>query len=244
MVTGSKKPEASATKTKAAAKPKATVKAKTVASETAAKPKKTTAKSAAAKSAAAKTPTAKATAAKAATKPKKTTATSPTAKSAAAKAKTASKAKVIVNVPAARKVGEMVYNDELLEAMAEMVLRGSETDLIEALPEIKKQLFGYDIYLVSFLSDGEIAGIAGDVAKLCKADVKDLTDRMLTVREAAKVFVGIAGKHNSVRAYIDRAIEADGKEAGISRVKEAFLAGEYCISDVDSATCESFLMLF
>lgn len=238
MVTGSKKPEASATKTKAAAKPRATVKAKTAASDTAAKPKKTAAAKTAAK---AKTPAAKAaakpkttvktTAAKSAAKPKKTTAT-------------ATKTKVVVKVPEARKVGEMVYNDELLEAMAEMVLRGSEADLTEALPEIRKQLFGYDIYMVSFQTDGEIAGIAGDVAKLCKADAKDLTDRLLTVREAAKVFVGIAGKHNSVRAYIDRAIEADGKEAGISRVREAFLAGEYCIADVDSATCETFLMLF
>lgn len=238
MVTGSKKPGASATKTKAAAKPKATVKAKTVASEPAAKPKKTAAaktaskaKATATKAAAKPGTTVKATAAKAAARPKKTTAT-------------ATKAKVVVKAPAARKVGEMVYNDELLEAMAEMVLRGGEADLTEALPEIRKQMFGYDIYLVSFLDDGEIAGIAGDVAKLCKADLNDLTDRLLTVREAAKVFVGIAGKHNSVRAYIDGAIEADGKEAGISRVREAFLAGEYCIADVDSATCETFLMLF
>ncbi len=143
-----------------------------------------------------------------------------------------------------RKVGEMFYNDELLESLAEMVLRGSDGDLAGMLPEIKKQLFDYDIYMVSFLSDGEIGEIASNVAGLQKVDANDLTARLLAVRESAKVFVGIAGKHNSVRAYIDRAIEADGREAGINRIKAAFLTGEYCIRNVDSATCESFLTIF
>ena len=218
MVTGSKKPEASA-------KPKATAKAKKTASGTAAS-----------KSAASKLK-------KTATTVKPKTSAKP---KASAKAQT-STAKPKPNFKAAiapRRVGEMVYNDELLESMAEMILYGSKADLTPALPEIRKQLFDYDIYMVSFLSDGEIGEIGGKAAELSGADAADLTARLLTIRESARAFVTIAGKHNSVRAFIDRAIEADGKEAGISRLKEAFLTGEYCIADVDSATCESFLLLF
>ncbi|WP_048198268.1 hypothetical protein [Methanocella arvoryzae] len=228
MVTGSKKPEASATKVKAVtAKPKATAKAKTTASETAASKTQTS-------------------------KPKKTTTTAKPKTSAKPKASaktqtSTAKPKPKPNLKAAiapRRVGEMVYNDELLESMAEMILYGSKADLTPALPEIKKQLFDYDIYMVSFLSDGEIGEIGGKVAELSGADAADLTARLLTIRESARAFVAIACKHNSVRAFIDRAIEADGKEAGISRLKEAFLTGEYCIADVDPATCEGFLMLF
>lgn len=220
MVTGSKKPQASATTTKAAVKPRATAKAKTAAPKAAAKPKKATAKA----------PVAKATKSKAAAKPKAT-----------GKAKTTRAVKALIT---ARKVGEMIYNDELLESMAELVMRNGASDLTAVLPEIKAQLFDYDIYMVSFLNDGEIGEIGSKLAGPGKVDAKDLTARLLTIRDTARVFVGIAGKHNSVRAYIDSAIQADGKEAGISRIKEAFLAGEYCLSDVDSATCESFLVLF
>ncbi|WP_424358683.1 hypothetical protein [Methanocella sp. MCL-LM] len=218
MVTGSKKSEAPAAKAKAAAKPKTSVKSSTS--------KKTTAKAPAAKKSAAK-PKASA---KSSAKPKAT-----------GKSKTT---KVVVAPISPRRVGEMVYNDELLESMAEMILSGGKADLTPALPEIKKQLFDYDIYLVSFLSDGEIGEIGAKVAELSKANAKDLTARLLTVRESARAFVGIAVKHNSVRAYIDSVIQAEGREAGLSRVREAFLAGEYCIADVDSATCESFLLSF
>ena len=228
MVTGSKKSEAPAAKAKAAAKPKTSVKS------SASKPKATTkVKTAAAGTATAKSRT---------STPKKTATTKAPAKpKATGKSKTT---KVIVAPISARRVGEMVYNDELLESMAEMILGGSKADLTPALPEIKKQLFDYDIYLVSFLSDGEIGEIGAKVAELSKANAKDLMARLLTIRESARAFVGIAGKHNSVRAYIDSVIQAEGREAGLNRVREAFLAGEYCIADVDSATCESFLLSF
>ena len=184
---------------------------------------------------------AKAAAPKAAAKSKTTAKAKAAAPKAAVKAKTTGAVKAPVM---GRKVGEMFYNDELLESLAEMVLRSSDSDVAGALPEIKKQLFDYDIYMVSFLRDGEVSEIAANVAGLQKIDTKDLTDRLLAVRECAKVFVGIAGKHNSVRAYIDKAIEAEGREAGINQIKVAFLTGEYCIRDVDSATCATFLAIF
>ena len=241
MVTGSKKTEVAVPNKMAEAKSEAIV------SKTASKPKTAAAKKPAAKATSKpKTTTAKKPAAKATSKPKTTTAKKPAAK-ATSKPKTTTKPKNTGAVKApqtARKVGEMFYNDELLESIAELVLRGSDSDLGSILPEIKKQLFDYDIYMVSFLNDGEVGAIAANVAGLQKVAAKDLTDRLLAVRESAKVFVGIAGKHNSVRAYIDRAIEAEGRETGINRIKAAFLTGEYCIRDVDSATCESFLTLF
>ena len=151
---------------------------------------------------------------------------------------------MVAKVPAARKIGEMVYNDELFEALSEIILQGGAIDLAVAMPEIKKQLFNYDIYMVSFLDDQEIDNIAKGLAESCSVDSKDLMDRLLALRDSAKVFVDIAVKHNSVRAYIDRTIESDGRMTGISRIKESFSGGAYCIRDLDSITCESFLTLF
>jgi 3-methyladenine DNA glycosylase Tag len=122
----------------------------------------------------------------------------------------------------------MIYNDELLESMAEIILLGSDGISTSALPEIKKELFDYDIYKVSFLTDEEI----GSLAKSLKVPASAL----LAVRDNAQIFVDLAMAHNSVRAFIDRMIEAEGKAAGLDKVKGAFKAAPEC--------CESFLLLF
>jgi hypothetical protein len=203
MVTRSKKPEAEAP-VKKVSKPKA-----------AAKPKATAAKKAAPKAAA-----------KAA--PKKAA-----PKKAAPKA-TAKKTTEVVNIPdVGRIIGEMVYNDELFESMAEIVLLGKGEVSQAAMPEIKKQLYDFDIYKVSFLTDEEI----GDIAKGLKVP-KPL---LLTVRDNAKIFVDIAMKYHSVRAFIDRMIEAEGKTHGIDKLKLVFTEE---LKAPEPEHYERFLLLF
>jgi hypothetical protein len=203
MVTRSKKPEAEAPVQKAS-KPKA-----------AAKPKATATKKAAPK-VAAKTTTKKAA-------PKK-----------AAPKVAARKTNEVVSVPdVGRIIGEMIYNDELFESMAEIILLGKGEVSPAAMPEIKKELFDFDIYRVSFLTDEEI----GDIAKSLKVP-KPL---LLTVRDNAKIFVDIAMKHHSVRAFIDKMIEAEGKTHGIDKLKLVF-TDELKASEPEHY--ERFLLLF
>ncbi len=208
MVIRSKKPEAEAP-VKKASKPKA-----------AAKPKAATSKKAAPVKAAAKAAPKAAASKKAA--PKKA---APEKASPKAAAKKTTK---VVKIPEGRKVGDMIYNDELLESMAEIILLGSDGISPPALPEIKNDLFDYDIYMVSFLTDKEI----GDIAKKLKVPEAAL----LEVRDSAKMFVEIATEHNSVRAFIDRVFQAEGKAAGIEKVKDAIKTEPEC--------CERFLLLF
>src|SRR5512146_1451221 len=116
---------------------------------------------------------------KAAAKPKapakKATASKPKAKpkTTVVKAKTAKKTSAPAKAVEARKVGEMVYNDELFESLSEAVLL-SEAAAAALLPEIKKQLFDYDIYMVSFLGDEDIDKIAEDISKADSAALKPL----------------------------------------------------------------------
>lgn len=157
-------------------------------------------------------------------------------KTTAVKAKTTKKTSAPAKAVAARKVGEMVYNDELFESLSEAVLL-SEPATAALLPEIKKQLFDYDIYMVSFLSDEDIKDIANEVSK---ADAGTIAPLLEAVRDNARVFVDIASGHNSVRAFIDEALKADGKE----KLKLSFIEGEFCLKGAGPETCESFLMLF
>jgi hypothetical protein len=173
----------------------------------------------------AKKATASKTAKKPAAKPKKTT---------AAKTKTAKKTSAPLRE--ARKVGEMVYNDELFESLSEAVLL-SESIAETLLPNIKEQLFGYDIYMISFLDDDEIGEIADMVASANGVDAKRLKPLLTDIRDNARVFVDIATKHNSVRSFIDKTLDADGKD----RLKVSFVEGQYCLK---GAGCESFLLLF
>ncbi|HEY3421659.1 MAG TPA: hypothetical protein VGK13_00775, partial [Methanocellaceae archaeon] len=51
-----------------------------------------------------------------------------------------------------------IYNDEVLESLATMILAGSRPSAktVETLPTLKKMLFDYDIYTLSFLSDEDV----------------------------------------------------------------------------------------
>lgn len=171
----------------------------------------------------------------------KKTASKPKAKpkTAVVKAKTVKKTSAPVKAAEARKVGEMVYNDELFESLSEAVLLG-EAAAAALLPEVKRQLFDYDIYMVSFLSDEEIEDIANGVSSANGVDAADLKPALMAIRDNARTFVNIANGHNSVRAFIDRTMKSAGKD----ELKASFISGEYCLKDVGPETCESFLLLF
>jgi hypothetical protein len=157
------------------------------------------------------------------------------------KAKTAKKTAVTAKVPAVRKVGEMVYNDELFESLAEAVLL-AEAEMEGLLPEVKGQLFDYDVYLVSFLSDDEIGEVAKYLAGNGKGELSEgaLKPRLLAIRDNARVFVRIAEEYNSVRAFIDRITGTDGKD----QLKMTFSGGKFHLKEIDPNTFESFLLLF
>jgi hypothetical protein len=213
MVTRSKKPEADAAPKKAS-RPKAAAKPKAAATKTGVKKtatKKTVVKAAPKKAA-----------------PKKA------APKAAAK-----KTIEVVKIPeVGRKIGDMVYNDELLESLAEIILLGKYGASESVLPEVKKQLFDYDIYKVSFLTDDEIGEIAKAVKASGNGDVpeKGLKEMLLSVRDSAKAFVELAVQHNSVRAFIDRMLVAEGSVAGLEMARDAFRNEPEC--------CERFLLFF
>lgn len=230
MVTASKKPKAApakeirpkpAVKKAAAPKPKAAAK-KTTATKpkTATTPKKSVTKKT--------TATKKPAASKPQAKPKTTVVKAKTAKMTSAPAKAMD----------ARKVGEMVYNDELFESLAETVLL-AEAEMEGLLPEVKGQLFDYDIYLVSFLDDDEIGEIAeylaGDGKSAVSADA--LKPKLLAIRDNARIFVALAAEFNSVRAFIDSMIKADDRD-GLSEKFNGNLKG------VHPETFESFILLF
>ncbi len=188
MVTKSKKPAADAPARKAA-KPKAAP-AKAAAKPKAAAPKKVAA--AAPKKAAAKA----------------------APKQAAPKVEV-TKTEEVLKVPdVGRAIGEMVYNDELFEAMSEIILLGSGEVSPALMPEIKQQLFDFDIYMTSFLTDDDVRNIA-QVLKVPEP-------LLFTVRDNARIFVDIAERHYSVRAFIDKMIEAEGKTHGVNKLKLIF----------------------
>lgn len=171
---------------------------------------------------------------KAATKAVTKTVVKAAPKKAAPKKVAATKTTKVVNVPdVGRIIGEMIYNDELFESMAEITLLGGGEVGPATMPEIKKQLFDFDIYRVSFLTDEEI----GAMAKAMNVP-KPL---LLTVRDNAKIFVDIAMKHHSVRAFIDKMIEAEGKTHGIDKLKLVF-TDQLKVREPEHV--ERFLLLF
>jgi len=177
---------------------------------------------------------------KAAAKPKapakKATVSRAKPKTTVVKAKTAKKTSAPAKAVEAAESGEMVYNDELFESLSEAILLGDGV-AASLLPEIKKELFDYDIYMVSFLDDGDIDEIAGGVSK---ADAAALKPLLTAIRDNARVFVDIASGYNSVRSFIDRSLKSEGKD----KLKLSFIEGEYCLKGTGPETCESFLMLF
>lgn len=162
-------------------------------------------------------------------------------KTTGVKAKTVKKTVAAVKAAEARKVGEMVYNDELFESLAEAVLL-AEAEMEGLLPEVKGQLFDYDIYLTSFLNDEEIGDIAKYLAGNGKGDISVdvLKPKLLAIRDHARVFVRIAEEYNSVKAFIDSILESDGRD----KLKMTFSGGKFHLREVDPNTFESFLLLF
>ena len=216
MVTRSKKPEADVAPAKAS-KPKA-----------AARPKAALSKKAAVKAAPKKAAPKKAT-------PKGVTPKGTTPKGAASKKAAAKKTEQEMMVlEVGRKIGDMLYNDELLEALAEIVLLGKGGVSEDSLPEIKRQLFDYDIYMVSFLTDEEIGAIAIGLGN------EALKPLLIAIRDNARLFVSIAANYNSVRAFIDRMIEAESLE----KLKAALTEGELQLSEVGPEHVERYLLLF
>jgi|GEM_PF-6177481 len=137
--------------------------------------------------------------------------------------------------------GSLVYNDELLESLATIILLGSKpgASSVEALPHLKKMLYDYDIYMVSFLSDEDVEGLAKTIkengADGVKITDKKLKEKLIAIRDNARVFVDIASKYNSVRAYIismDRAV-----------LEETFTGpgNEYKLKLVGAAAYKKFL---
>ena len=189
-----------------------------------------TAKKAPTKPAAPKKAAAKPRAAAKKATPSKTVAPS---KTATPKAVVAETTEVVAIPDVGRAIGEMIYNDELFEAMAEIILMGSGKVGPELMPAVKKQLFDFDIYMVSFLTDEEL----GNIAKALKVPEPVLR----TVRDNAKIFVDIAGKHHSVRAFIDKMIEAEGKTHGINKLKLVFTDE---LKAPEPHHYEKFLLLF
>ncbi|HTX43257.1 MAG TPA: hypothetical protein VMC61_00910 [Methanocella sp.] len=173
----------------------------------------------------------------------KVTASGPKAKpkTSGVKAKTVKKTVVAAKAPKVRKVGEMVYNDELFESLAEAVLL-AEAEMEGLLPEVKGQLFDYDIYLTSFLTDDEVGEIAKYLAGNGKGNVSAnaLKPKLLAIRDHARVFVRIAEEYNSVKAFIDRILGDDGRD----KLKMTFSGGEFHLREIDPDTFESFLLLF
>ncbi len=176
----------------------------------------------------------------------KATASVPKAKpkTTGVKAKTAKKTEVAAKAtkaPTVRKVGDMVYNDELLESLSEAVLL-AEAEMEGLLPEVKGQLFDYDIYLVSFLSDDEVGEIAKYLAGNGKGKLSEsaLKPKLLAIRDNARIFVRIAEEYNSVKAFIDSVIASEGRD----KVKKSFSGGELYLKEIHPNTFESFLLLF
>lgn len=142
----------------------------------------------------------------------------------------------------------LVYNDELLESLATIILLGSRPGAknIEAMPYLKKMLYDYDIYMLSFMSDEDVEDIAKSARENgingIRLTDKKLKEKLTAIRDNARVFVNIAIRYNSVRAYIDRTIGPD-PEAGKAALEVAFTgaASEYKLKLVGAAACKKLL---
>lgn len=139
----------------------------------------------------------------------------------------------------------LVYNDELLESLATIILLGSRPGAksAEALPHLKKMLYDYDIYMLSFLSDEDVEEMANAIKEngLNGTTVTDkkLKEKFMAIRDNARVFVKIASQYNSVKAYVDRMCV----EPGVVALEETFTGAgsEYKLKLVGAAACKKFL---
>jgi hypothetical protein len=140
-----------------------------------------------------------------------------------------------------------IYNDELMESLAAIILLGSKPSAksIETLPHLKKMLYDYDIYMLSFLSDEDIEELVKTIKENgvngTTVTDKKLKEKITAIRDNARVFVNIASAYNSVRAYIDKVCA--GGDSGIEVLEETFTGtgSEYKLKLVGAAACKKFL---
>ncbi|AFD01231.1 hypothetical protein Mtc_2506 [Methanocella conradii HZ254] len=139
----------------------------------------------------------------------------------------------------------LIYNDDLLECVATIILLGSRPGAksAEALPRLKKILYDYDIYMLSSMSDEDVEGLAKTIREngvdgIKLADRK-LKEKLMAIRDNARVFVSIASEHNSVRAYIDKIM----KDSGAGALEEAFTSpdSKYKLRLFGAAACKKLL---
>jgi hypothetical protein len=141
----------------------------------------------------------------------------------------------------------LIYNDELMESLASIILLGSKPSAksIETLPHMKKMLYDYDIYMLSFLSDEDIEELAKKIKEEgingTTVTDKKLKEKITAIRDNARVFVKIASTFNSVRAYIDKTCSKG--DSGIEILEETFTGAgsEYKLKLVGAAACKKFL---
>ena len=140
----------------------------------------------------------------------------------------------------------LVYNDDVMESLATIILLGSRPSAkaVEELPELKKALFDYNIYMLSFLSDEDVEELYRSIKKNgFRATDKKLKEKLFALRDNASVFVAIAEKHNSVRAFIDK---ARAGEDGLA-VLTAEFTGKHCeypLKLLGPVACKKFLSQF
>jgi 3-methyladenine DNA glycosylase Tag len=105
-------------------------------------------------------------------------------------------------------------------------------------------LFDYDIYTLSFMSDEDVEELYKTIKENgLKSTDKKLKDKLLAIRDNARVFVAIAEHHNSVRAYIDR---IGANDDGLAALTAEFTGDgcEYRLRLVGPVTCKKFLNQF
>lgn len=148
--------------------------------------------------------------------------------------------------------GELIYNDELLEALSTIILLGNKPGAayVSALPEIKRLLYDYDIYRISFMSDGDVEKLYKSIANIgvngARITDKKLKTKLMAIRDNARVFVEIASEYNSVRGYIDKTIAKEGREKGLAILTD-MLSGtgsRFKLKQVGAAACNKFLSNF
>lgn len=144
---------------------------------------------------------------------------------------------------------ELIYNDELLESLSTIILLGAKPgqSYVQALPEIRKALFDYDIYMVSFMTDEDVEKLCGtlteDGINGIKIADKKLMTKLIAIRDNARTFVNIASAHNSVRAYIDRSLAGENREECLAELIGSLTdaGSDYKLKQVGSAACKKFL---
>jgi len=140
----------------------------------------------------------------------------------------------------------LIYNDEVLESLATIILAGSRPSAktVEALPLLKTMLYDYDIYTISFMSDEDVEELYKKTRENgLKSTDKKLKDKLIAIRDNARIFVAIADRHNSFRAFVDKVMESGD---GLAALTAEFTGDgcEYPLKMLGPAACKKFLKQF